>query len=70
MTVKELIERLECFDDNAEVVIGMKQTYGSNFAMNVCDDIGTYMIEGFWDDEEDYKAVVITEGRQIGVVEY
>lgn len=68
MTVKELIDRLECFDENAEVVIGMKQPYGSDFAQKICRGIEEHPIRSFWG--ADYNAVVITEGEQIGIVEY
>lgn len=68
MTVRELIDRLECFDDDTEVVIGMKQKYGSDFAMNIDYDIDEYGIRTFYGN--DYKAVVITEVDQIGVVDY
>lgn len=70
MTVRELIDRLECFDDDTKVVIGMKQKYGSDFAMNISIeyDVDEYGIRAYYGD--DYKAVVITEGSQIGVVDY
>ena len=35
MTVRDLIDALECFDEDMEVRIGMIQNYGSNFAMNI-----------------------------------
>lgn len=68
MTVRELIEQLEGFDDDMEVVIGMQQTYGSNFAMEIESCVDEYNITAFRD--EDYRAVVITQGNQIGVVDY
>ena len=68
MTVRDLIEMLEEFDEDMEVCIGMIQKYGSNFAMNVVDDIATHNIRTFYD--EDFKAVVLTEGHQIGTVDY
>ena len=68
MTVRELIDILEDFDEDMEVVIGMVQRYGSNFAMRVCKDVEEHMIRSFYDD--DYKAVVITEGSQDGTVDY
>jgi hypothetical protein len=68
MTVRDLIEMLEEFDEDMEVCIGMIQNYGSNFAMNVIDDIAEHKIRAFYGD--DYKAVVITEGNQIGTVDY
>lgn len=51
-----------------EVRIGMIQNYGSNFAMNIIDDIAEHNINTFYGD--DFKALVITEGNQIGVVDY
>ena len=68
MTVRELIDALEEFDEDMEVKIGMIQRYGSNFAMNICENVEVHKINAWY--EEDYKAVVITEGRQIGTVDY
>jgi hypothetical protein len=68
MKVRDLIEELEQFDDDMEVRIGMIQNYGSNFAMNVVDEIAEHTIKSFYGD--DFKAVVITEGNQIGTVVY
>lgn len=68
MTVRELIEILEEFDEDMEVRIGMIQHYGSNFAMNIRDDIEEHNIRSYYG--EDFKAVVLTEGSQVGVVDY
>lgn len=68
MTVRDLIDMLEEFDEDMEVRIGMIQNYGSNFAMNIIDDIAEHNIRSFYG--KDFTAVVITEGNQIGVVEY
>lgn len=68
MTVRELIEALEEFDDDTEVVIGMKQKYGCDFAMDVEYNIAEHNVHGFYEDN--CKAVVITEGEQCGVVDY
>ena len=68
MKVRDLIEKLERFDENIEVRIGMIQNYGSNFAMNIIDNIAEHTINSFYGD--DFKAVVITEGNQIGTVDY
>ena len=68
MTVGELISALENFDENTPVRIGMIQNFGSNFAMNIIDDIEEHTIETFYG--KDYKAVILTEGNQIGVVDY
>lgn len=68
MKVRDLIEMLEEFDEDMEVRIGMIQNYGSNFAMNIVDEVAEHNIRSFYG--EDFMAVVITEGNQIGVVEY
>ena len=68
MTVRDLIEMLEEFDEDMEVRIGMIQNYGSNFAMNIVEDVAEHRIRSFYGD--DFKAVVITEGNQIGTVDY
>lgn len=68
MTVRELIDQLEGFDGDMEVVIGMQQTYGSNFAMEIESCVDEYDVTAFGD--EDCRAVVITEGNQIGIVDY
>lgn len=68
MTVRELIEKLECFDGNMQVRIGMEQRYGSNFAMHIVTDIDEFNIESFYGN--DYRAVVLTEGSQCGIVDY
>ena len=67
MTVRELIDMLENFDDDMEVRIGMKQTYGTDFAMEI-GDVEEHNVMAFYG--EDYKAVVITEGGQCGAVDY
>ena len=67
MTVRDLIEMLEEFDEDMEVRIGMIQNYGSNFAMNMME-VAEHRIRGFYGD--DFKAVVLTEGNQIGTVDY
>ena len=67
MTVRELIEILESYDGDMEVRIGMQQTYGTDFAMRI-HDVDERSVSGFYG--EDYKAVVITEGSQCGVVDY
>lgn len=68
MTVRDLIEMLEEFDEDMEVCIGMMQRYGSDFAMDICDDVEIHKINSFYGDN--YKAVVLTEGSQIGTVKY
>ena len=68
MTVRDLIEELEQFDGDMEIRIGMIQNYGSNFAMNIVEDVAEHTIRSFYGG--DFKAVVITEGNQIGTVDY
>lgn len=68
MTVRDLIEELEQFDGDTIVRIGMIQTYGSDFAMDIDYEIAEHRIHAFYG--KDYKAVVITEGEQVGVVDY
>ena len=67
MTVRDLIDELENFDEDMEVRIGMIQSYGSNFAMNI-SEVDEYKVKAWYG--EDFNAVVITEGSQIGVVDY
>lgn len=69
MTVGELITRLEEFDSDTEVVIGMQQRRGSNFATEIVD-VSEEQVD-IWDDgEEENPKVVITQGSQIGTVSY
>ena len=68
MTVRDLIDALEEFDEDIEVRIGMIQRYGSNFAMDIMCEIEEHDIRSFYGD--DYRAVVITEGGQVGTVNY
>ena len=68
MTVSELIEMLEEFDGDMKVHIGMIQNYGSNFAMGIIDDVAEHNIRTFYG--KDFRAVVLTEGAQIGTVDY
>lgn len=68
MTVRELKDQLETFDDDMKVVIGMQQIYGTNFAMEIENNLDEYNVAAF--GGEDCRAVVITEGSQIGSVDY
>ena len=67
MTVGELKEFLEEFDEDMEVKIGMIQNYGSNFAMEIADVTEEEVNE--WDSGTQ-RAVVLTQGSQIGTVHY
>lgn len=69
MTVKELIGKLERFDDDMIVKIGEKNIFGGcGYAMNIDDDIDIYDIEPTRGN--DYKSVVITQGFRCGSIEY
>lgn len=68
MTVRDLIEELQNFDGDMKVKIGMRQRYGTDFAMDVEYDVEERKIKAFWGS--DYKAVVITQGDQCGAVVY
>lgn len=68
MTVRDLIDMLENFDEDMQVRIGMKQDYGSDFAMDISYDVEEHTINAFYGN--DYNAVVITEGSQVGTVNY
>lgn len=67
MTVKKLIEKLQEFDEDMKVVIGMEQRYGSNWMMEIAD-VDELETEPF--DNNNDSRIVLTEGRQIGVVCY
>ena len=67
MKVKELIRQLKNFDEDMEVRIGMQQNYGTDFAMEI-KDVEEHSVESFYG--KDYMAIVITQGRQCGAVDY
>ena len=67
MTVRDLIEELENFDYDQEVVIGMQQNYGSDFAYTIYDTEELPVKD--WDNEKE-DMVVLTMGRQFGTVKY
>lgn len=67
MTVGELKAVLEDYDEDLPVCIGMIQIYGSNFATEL-DDVDELMVDD-WEYGEK-KKVVLTQGSQIGIVEY
>ena len=67
MTVGELKAVLEDYDEDLLICIGMIQTYGSNFATEL-DDVDELTVDDWEYGEE--KKVVLTQGSQIGIVEY
>lgn len=68
MTVRDLTDMLSEFDEDMEVLIGMQQRYGSDFAMDISYDVMELPINAVYGD--DYTAVVLTEGSQVGTVNY
>lgn len=67
MTVGELKAALEDYDEDLPVCIGMIQSYGSNFATEL-DDVDEFTVDDWEYGEE--KKVVLTQGSQIGTVNY
>ena len=67
MTVGELKAALEDYDEDLPIYIGMIQTYGSNFATEL-DDVDEFTVDD-WDYGEE-KKIVLTQGSQIGIVNY
>ena len=67
MTVGELKAALEDYDEDMTVCIGMIQSYGSNFATEL-DDVDELTVDDWEYGEE--KKIVLTQGSQIGIVEY
>lgn len=68
MTVAELKEMLEDFDDEMEVCIGMQQNYGSDWAYTICD-VNAFDVKDL-DTSEKEEHVVLSMGRQFGTVKY
>lgn len=70
MTVRELINWLKDFDEDMEVVIGMRQRYGSDFAIEIAD-VSKNKVSPFYGDWDGVaEVVVIEEGGQLGTVEW
>ena len=67
MTVGELKDILNQYDEDLPVCVGEIQTYGSNFATEL-DDIDVLKVDD-WEYGEEHK-VVLTQGSQIGIVKY
>ena len=65
--IGELKAALEDYNEDLPICIGMIQTYGSNFATGL-DDVDELMVDDWEYGEE--KKVVLTQGSQIGIVEY
>ena len=65
MTVRDLIDELENFDEDTEVCLGMFQNYGSDFTMRIAE-IEEYEVNNW--DGEDESMVVLIEGRQFGTI--
>lgn len=66
MTVGELKEILEDYDENQEVCIGMYQIYGSNFTYDI-NDIEVNDLDSFYGDNKE-NVVMLIEGEQSGTI--
>ena len=44
MTVRDLKDQLDAFDNNMEVVIGIRQRYGINLAMEMDNNLDEYNV--------------------------
>jgi len=67
MTVKGLISWLQNYDEDTEVMIGMYQRYGSDFAYIIDEIEDTKGFHSFYgDDKED--VIFLLEGDQCGVI--
>lgn len=67
MTVGELKAVLEDYDEDLPACIGIIQSYGSNFATEL-DGMDEFTVDDWEYGEE--KKVVLTQGSQIGIVNY
>lgn len=67
MTVGELKQILEDYNEDMPVCIGMIQTYGSNFAIGI-GTVDCQTVDDWEYGEED--KIVLTQGSQIGTVLY
>lgn len=67
MYVGELIDILKQYNPYTPVCIGEIQSYGSNFATEL-DDVDIQNVDD-WEYGEEHK-VVLTQGSQIGTVNY
>lgn len=67
MTVSEVINWLEDFDSDMEIVIGQRQKYGTDFAYEI-RSVEEQIYEGFWGGLS--KVVSINMGKQIGTIDY
>lgn len=72
LTVGEMINWLKDFDEDAQILIGMEQRYGSDFAYTI-GAVDEHPLND-WDNpvekEERERVVVITLGSQIGTIDY
>ena len=69
MTIGELINALEGYDEDMEVCIGMYQRYGSNFTYDICDELEVNGINKFYGEDID-EAVMLIMGTQMGSIKY
>ncbi len=69
MTVRDLIDELENYDEDMEVCIGMYQRYGSDLTYDICDELEVNGINKFYEEDID-EAVMLIMGTQMGIIKY
>ena len=67
MTIGELINELEQYDRNADVILGLQQRYGTDLAYEIRSVRIQHWL-GNWYGEE--NEVTINIGEQIGTIDY
>lgn len=67
MTVAELKNMLSYYDDETEVMIGMYQRYGSDFAYDIDEIEDTKSFHGFYGEYND-DVIFLLDGGQVGVI--
>lgn len=67
MTVAELRNMLSDYDGETEVMIGMYQRYGSDFAYALDEIEDTKSFSAFFGGDND-DVIFLLEGEQIGVI--
>lgn len=69
MTIKELKDLLDNFDDDEEVIISDSSRYGNVYAYEVRAVNKANFTPYYSDDDDEYGVVRIQLGSQVGVVE-
>ena len=67
MTVKNLIEMLQQYDEGTEIMIGKYQRYGSDFAYEIKRIEDRKVFSGYFDGENS-NVIFLLEGSQEGTM--